>query len=685
MSGWGAAVLPGFSTDEAALEYHYDAEFLRVEPWGDNALRIRASRMPGKDKFPSEDWALSIPPPKTVSKVNLRENSATIVNGSIKASISLYGKLTVVNAESGSILLEEYARHRRDKSDPKCSALDVEARDFDSTRGGEYHLTMRFESQDPDEKIYGMGQYQTGLLNLKGQDLELAQRNSQASVPFMVSSRGYGFLWNQPAVGRAVFGVNIMSFEAYQTQHVDYWVVAGESPAEIVQAYASVTGTVPMMPEYGLGYWQSKCRYMTQEEVLRIAREYHERKLPIDVLVIDFFHWVKQGDFAFDSKLWPDPAVLVKQCADMGIQLMVSVWPTMQKDNEHYPRALQAGYLVQQHKGVRTLMDFQAECGIVDFTNPEARAFVWDLCKKNYYDHGIKIFWLDEAEPECSVYHFDNIRLWSGNQISAGNAYPRDFVRAFYEGMTDAGQQQVVNLIRCAWAGSQKYGALVWSGDTASSFKSFRDQVAAGLNMGMAGIPWWTSDIVIGGFHGGDGDSPTFQELLARWFFFGTFSPVFRMHGDRENGTDGSALGVTQGSGGDNEVWSFGPEVYKVCAKYLRLRELLREYIRGLMREAHEKGSPIIRPMFYDFPQDEQCWQRSCEDQYMFGNKYLVAPVMTAGADGRSVWLPKGSKWQRVDETSGRGQDECLEGGQRIEVYAPWRESNPLFSCLTHV
>ncbi len=189
-------------------------------------------------------------------------------------------------------------------------------------------------------------------------------------------------------------------------------------------------------------------------------------------------------------------------------------------------------------------------------------------------------------------------------------------------------------------------------------------------------LQWLTET---GGFHGGDGNLPAFQELLARWFFFGAFSPVFRMHGDRENGTAGSTVGSVQGSGGDNEVWSFGPQVYEVCVKYLKLRELLREYIRGLMKEAHEKGSPIIRPMFYEFPQDEQCWERSCESQYMFGSKYLVAPVMTAGADGRSVYVPTGSKWQRVDETSGEGYGESLEGGQRIEVHAPWTESNPLF------
>jgi alpha-D-xyloside xylohydrolase len=172
----------------------------------------------------------------------------------------------------------------------------------------------------------------------------------------------------------------------------------------------------------------------------------------------------------------------------MGIELMVSVWPTMQKDNEHYSRALQAGYLIQQHRGLRTLMDFRAECGLVDFTNPAARSFVWSLCKKNYYDHGIKLFWLDEAEPEYSIYHFDNYRYWSGNLLRTGNAYPRDFLRTFYEGLQKAGQENIINLVRCAWAGSQKYGALVWSGDIHSSFKGFRDQLSAGLNMGIAGI-----------------------------------------------------------------------------------------------------------------------------------------------------------------------------------------------------
>jgi alpha-D-xyloside xylohydrolase len=173
--------------------------------------------------------------------------------------------------------------------------------------GNHYHLTARFESVSPKEKIFGMGQYQQPYLDLKGHDIELAHRNSQASVPYAVSSLGYGLLWNNPSIGRAFLGKNIMSFQAMSTTALDYWIVAGDTPAEIVEAYANVTGKVPMMPEYGLGFWQCKLRYQTQDELLEVAREHKRRNLPIDVIVVDFFHWPKQGDWRFDPVYWPDP------------------------------------------------------------------------------------------------------------------------------------------------------------------------------------------------------------------------------------------------------------------------------------------------------------------------------------------------------------------------------------------
>lgn len=643
--------------ENSKLIYRYDAEEVWIEAWGENALRIRSTK---EDQMPQEDWAL-ISRSVNEAAIEYTEEGAVLYNGKIRAEITNYGKIIVYNSD-GKILLEEYVRNRKDVRDCKCSAIEVEAREFRPILGGDYHLTVRFESQDKDEKIYGMGQYQQPYLNLKGLDLEMAHRNSQASVPFAISSLGYGLLWNNPGVGRAVFGKNILSFEAYSTKKMDYWIVAGDTPADIEEAYASVTGTVPMMPEYGLGFWQCKLRYQTQEELLEVAREYKRRKLPIDVIVIDFFHWPKQGEWKFDPVYWPDPDAMVAELKEMGIELMVSIWPTVDKTCENYEEMLEKGYLIRTERGFRVGLDFQGATIHYDATNPKAREYVWEKVKQNYYSKGIKVFWLDEAEPEYTVYDFDNYRYHRGTNLQIGNTYPVDYAKTFYEGMEKEGQQNIVNLLRCAWAGSQKYGALVWSGDIASSYESMRNQLAAGLNMGIAGIPWWTTDI--GGFHGGDPNDSEFRELFARWFEWGTFCPVMRLHGDREPRQPqyGTTGGATCCSGAANEVWSYGEEIYEICKKYMFLREKLRPYTRALMEEAHEKGTPVMRTLFYVYPQDRKCWE--VEDEYLYGSEILVAPILYAGQRSREVYLPTGENW--IEYATGKK----YEGGQIVEAVA---------------
>ena len=239
-----------FFSEGNRLTFRYDDHTLWLEPWGPNALRVRATKL---KSMPPEDWALSEAIDGVGSNVSInisKDGAATISNGNISAQVTRRGKVTMHDS-SGRKLLEEYARHRLDLQDPNCSALGIEAREFRGIAGGDFHTTYRLESVNPDEKLYGLGQYQQPYLNLKGTDIELAQRNSQASVPFMVSSLGYGFLWNNPAVGRAVLGRNTMSFESYSTKVIDIWVVAESTPAKIVEAYAKVSGYVPIMPEYG--------------------------------------------------------------------------------------------------------------------------------------------------------------------------------------------------------------------------------------------------------------------------------------------------------------------------------------------------------------------------------------------------------------------------------------------------
>ncbi|WP_334297132.1 glycoside hydrolase family 31 protein [Anaerocolumna sedimenticola] len=636
-----------------------------IEPWGDNSLRVRASKMPG---MPAEDWAL-IPQEDNNAVVTIEKYQASIQNGKLKAVINKIGKLTFYN-QKGEILLEEYVRNRKDMFADTCSSIEVEAREFKPITGGDYKLSMRFVS-NPNEKIFGMGQYQQPFLDLKGADLELAHRNSQASVPFALSSLGYGFLWNNPAVGRVNFGKNITTWEAYSTKKLDYWITAGDTPAELEEAYANVTGKVPMMPEYAMGFWQCKLRYQTQEELLEVAREYKRRNLPISIIVVDFFHWPLQGEWKFDPVYWPDPDAMIAELKNMGIELMVSIWPTVDYRSENFEEMRNRGLLIRTDRGFRISMDFQGNTVHYDATNPEAREYVWNKAKENYYKKGVKIFWLDEAEPEYSVYDFDNYRYHLGPDVQIGNIYPLMYAKTFFDGMKEEGQENIINLLRCAWAGSQKYGALVWSGDIHSTFASLRNQFAAGLNMGIAGIPWWTTDI--GGFFGADIRDPKFHELLIRWFEYGTFCPVMRLHGYRwplqpQYGTTGGATCI---SGASNEVWSYGDKVYNICKKYLTIREAMKPYITKIMEEAHTNGTPVMRPLFYDFPEDQVCWEN--ETQYMFGPEVLVAPVMEQGVRELKVYLPKGADWTHI------WTKETYPGGQTVSINAPVEEI-PLFT-----
>ncbi|MFP3088861.1 glycoside hydrolase family 31 protein [Treponema sp. TIM-1] len=668
-----------FTKEQNRLVYRYDAEKLWIEGWGENSLRVRSTKLAtipgssgeagGLDRGNIDDWAL-LPQVPCPVEITIGENGGSIRNGRIEARISKIGQIQVYNAR-GELLLNEYLRSRLDIKDRTYSSLELEAREFRPIIGGDYEIAVRFESVSPDERIYGMGQYQQPYLNLKGSDLELAHRNSQASVPFMISSLGYGFLWNNPAVGRVCFGKNLTTWEARSSKKIDYWITAGDTPAEIEEAYSKATGTVPMMPDYATGFWQCKLRYQTQEELLAVAREYKKRGLPISVIVVDFFHWPYQGEWKFDPVYWPDPDAMIAELTKMNIELMVSVWPTVDRRSENWQEMLERGLLIRTERGYRIGMDFQGNTIHFDATNPEARSYVWEKAKKNYYDKGVRIFWLDEAEPEYTVYDFDNYRYYLGPDIQIGNVYPLMYAKTFFDGMKEAGQDRILNLLRCAWAGSQRYGALVWSGDIHSTFESLRNQLAAGLNMGIAGIPWWTTDI--GGFFGGEVTDPRFHELFIRWFQWGCFCPVMRLHGYRDpiKPQYGTTGGATCRSGADNEVWSYTEEVYEICKKYLFLREKLRPYVADQMRAAHERGTPVMRPLFYDFPGDKKSWDT--EDQFMFGPNYLVAPILYEGAREREVYLPSGQKW--TDAWTG----ESFEGGGSLRVNAPL-ERIPVFS-----
>ena len=648
-----------FLKERDRLIRKFDNETIWIEPWGDNSLRVRATLLP---EMPDNKWALLDRQEKENDnlKIEIKNNEALIKNGNISATFTSRGTIIFRN-QKDEVILEEYIRQRAVLNDTGnedvnvktikafSSTLKLNPREFKPILGGDYNLTVRFES-DPEEKIFGMGQYQQTFLNLKNCSIELAQRNSQSSVPFYISSKGYGFLWNNPGVGKVNFAKNITEWQLYSTKVLDYWITAGDTPAEIEEKYAEVAGKVPMMPDYALGLWQSKMRYQTQDEVMEVARRYKEKGITLSVIVIDFFHWTEQGHFDFDERYWPDPAKMIKELDKMGIKAMISVWPTVSTNAKTYQEFLENGYLIHVDRGVKMTMQQLGNTVFIDTTNPNAQKYVWSKLKESYVSKGFKLFWLDVAEPGYMVYDFDNYRYYNGPSLQVANLYPLEYTKMVYDGLKEEGEENIVSLVRCAWSGSQRYGALAWSGDIDSSFKAFRNQVNSGLNMGIAGIPWWTTDI--GGFHGGNPDDEEFRELMIRWFQYGTFTPVLRMHGDRQPhseplGTDG---GGQCSSGAPNEIWSYGEENEKIFTKYIRIREALKPYIKELMKEAHEKGTPIMRPLFYDFPNDKTAW--NIENTFMFGPDILVAPIINYKEREREVYLPTGENW--IDANTGK-------------------------------
>ena len=661
-----------FENQNGVLVCYRSGEKLEIRGWGADSLRVRATM---QNDFTGKDWALTEKvgagsPEVTIGEEDFwvgdgsisKQPTATIKNGRIKAVVNFAGVISFFRDEK--LILREYFRSYGGTISKESRCLKVVNREWKGIIGGsEYSLNLKFESNN-DEKIFGMGQYQQECMELKGCVLELAQRNSQISVPFAVSSLGYGFLWNNPAVGRVSFGKNYTEWIARATKEMDYWITVADTPKKILENYTGATGRADMFPEDLMGLWQCKLRYRTQDEVLEVARKYKAEGIKIDQIVIDFFHWTVQGDWKFDKTYWPDPKAMVDELHSMGIKVIVSVWPSVDRKSENFYPMMEKGLLIKTERGAAQTYDYQGDCVEIDPFNPETRKYVWEVCKKNYYDFGIDAFWLDNSEPDYGVYDFENYRYCDGPALALSNMYPQMYSRVFYDEMIKEGKP-VVNLLRCAWAGSQKYGNVVWSGDVPSTFEAFRDQIQCGLNMGLAGIPWWTTDI--GGFMTDDVNDPDFRQLLIRWYQFAVYSAILRMHGDR-GPYNIPPLDTRDWGGGylhtgqPNELWSYGEDNYAIMKKYYDIRIGMHDYIKSLFEEAHTNGSPLIRPMFYEFPDDKKCWE--LQDQYMFGAKYLVAPVLHLNEFKREVYLPLGT-WKLTST------GEIFEGGKTVSVDAP--------------
>lgn len=637
-----------------------------IEAYGTNCLRYRSTR---NSEISDEVWTLLPPGTQDNCVITGDEKVATITNGDVSATIEAgspwYGGIITYYRKGKQILRTKY------EGDYVMRNIHRE--------GNHYEIKMIFESNS-DEHFYGFGQEQEDQFDRKGSTINLMHYNTKSALPVYYSSLGYGFFWNNPSPGRCETTKNHTLWYASSAYQADYLVFAGDKPADVIKTYCDLTGYAPKFPHWAAGFWQSKLRYESQNDLLEIAREYKMRGIPLAAIVIDYFHWTEQGEWKFDPKYWPDPAKMCEELEKLGIKPIVSIWPTINPNSENYEEMSEGNMLVRTENGQYGTFAFYGQQTFIDPTNPKTGPYVWSKIRENYYKHGVKTYWLDEAEPEVHPQNFNNLRFHKGNGAQAALLYPYYYSKLFYDGLKSEGEEDIICLTRAAYPGSQKFGALVWNGDIQSSFEALRMSIKSGLSMAMSGIPWWNSDI--GGFFGGDIESDYFRELIVRWFQFGLFSPVMRLHGVRLRPSYHTERypEVKEKSGGDNEIWSFGDKNYPILKNIVELRERLKPYIIKYMDIASDTGAPIMRPMFFDYHEDEICY--TLEDQYMFGEEILFAPITVQGQTERTVYLPKG-EWVNInDRTVFDGNQTVTAKAELHEFIAYVKKGSPLLNSV---
>ncbi len=509
----------------------------------------------------------------------------------------------------------------------------------------------------PDEAIFGLGQHQRGVWNYRGKTVHLQQKNMEVAIPVLVSSRGYGVLWDNPAITEVDAGktdAGILSWTSEAGKAVDYYFMFGPAADGVIRDYRALTGAAPMMGRWVWGFWQSKEHYASQEELTNVVAAYRKLQVPLDGIIQDWQYWPKDGwgSHQFDPARYPDPAEMIRDLHAMHAHVMISVWPKFDVGTANCKELERAGAL---YAPVLRSVYPPGWQKWYDPFNPIGRRIYWQQISKDLFQPGIDAWWLDASEPELSG-HWGEFRTFQtalGPGSNVFNAYPLMHTAAIYQGQRAAtDQKRVCILTRSAWAGQQRNAAITWSGDIQGRWNVFARQIPAGLNFSISGIPYWNTDI--GGFFGRKTTDKEYQELFTRWFQFGAFCPMFRVHG----------------TVAPKELWRWDEPTQKIWEKFVDLRYRLLPYIYSVSWQVTSDGGTMMRPLVMDFADDPQALDIG--NQYLFGPALMVCPVTQPGATNWSVYLPKQNTW--YDFWTGRR----IAGGQRVDAAAPI-DSLPLF------
>lgn len=550
-----------------------------------------------------------------------------------------------------------------------------------------YSADLVFEIGDT-EMLLGLGQYEDGVFDYRGKTEYLYESNMRIAIPFLVTTGGYGILVDSESNQIFKSEDNKVTFSIDTTDDLSYYVFFGDCIQDIIKQYYVVTGMPSLLPRWAFGYIQSKERYHNSDELIDTVATFRKKHIPIDCIVQDWYSWEDGlwGEKVFDKKRYPNLPQTVDTIHKNNVHFMVSIWPNMSPDSSNYSEFKVADKLLPNSN-------------LYDAYSESARTLYWTQCEDEIMSAGTDALWCDNAEPfsdadwngekkrsESERYKVVTDASKDSLEWDRLNSYGLYHAKGIYENWRKSyPQKDVVNLTRSGYIGCQRYGTILWSGDVCATWDTLKKQVVEGMKMGLTGMPYWTFDIggffVVndkyenrgcndtehkplwfwkGDFNDGVSDMG-YRELYVRWLQVGTFLPIFRSHG-----TDTP-----------REPWQFGAEgdlFYDTIVEFIKLRYKLMPYIYSLGKKAHENGDVIMRSLVMDFADDSTA--AKVTDEYMFGDAFLVAPVLfpmyyEAGSKQlsnvvktRRVYLPKGSGW--CDFYT----NEYYEGGSWIDADA---------------
>ncbi len=478
-----------------------------------------------------------------------------------------------------------------------------------------YQVVQKFVL-DPAEGIFGLGQHPSAVMNYVGSTVHLEQKNTDVAIPVLVSSKGYGVFWNNPAITDVTISAAsqpnpTVEWKSECGRRIDYYIFYGPSLDQVISDYRELTGAAPMFGRWAWGFWQCKEHYASQQELLDVAARYRQMQVPIDNIIQDWAYWnpYPWGSHRFDEKRYPDPKALTDRLHQQDIHIIISVWARFEPGSANYQALQHAGFLYAPTLKV----------GNAKFYDPfqaDARKLYWQELSTQIFADGFDGWWLDASEPELNGGQpsepdwgeFRNYQTGAGVGALVYNAYPLMHSTGVYEGQrAENSDKRVFILTRSAYAGQQRNAAVTWSGDVYGNWDVFAKQVPESLNFSFSGIPYWSSDT--GGFFGNDPQDSGYAELFTRWFQFSTFCPMFRVHGTNQ----------------PKEMWRFPAATEKILIDYDRLRYHLLPYIYSVAWKVTHENYTMMRGLVMDFPQDTKVL--NIPDQYLFGPALMVCPV----------------------------------------------------------